>query len=76
MKDYKTIKHFLKQYLEIILTKSDKGNSTLIMEREEYKTEVNLMLSDNTAYTKLEIDRTSIFQTKDNKLIKKNLKEN
>lgn len=63
-------KRFLKQNPNIILTKSDKGNVTVLMYKEDY-VKLTLDLIDNdSSYVKLNRDPTNTIQTKCNSLVK------
>ena len=43
----------LKQDENIIILKADKGNSTVVMNAQEYDDKINCLLSDSSVYTKL-----------------------
>lgn len=68
-KKFYITKNFLKSNDDIIVSRSDKGGSTVIMYREEYINKVKSMLSDTTTYKRLQKDPTSVFQKKANTLI-------
>lgn len=67
-------KRFLKDHEEIIVTKADKGNSTVLINHNEYKQKMLGLLNDETTYKKSNKDPTNIIQTKNNIYAKK-LKE-
>ena len=75
LKDFKATQKFLKSHPEIMVTKSDKGNSVVIMLKEEYTTEVYKMLleaekpEEEKTYKLLKKDPTSKFKLLSNKLI-------
>ena len=43
----------LKQDENIVILKADKGNSTVVMNAQEYNDKINCLLSDSSVYTKL-----------------------
>lgn len=69
-KKLKQCKKFLRGNPDIIITKADKGNTTVGMKKSDYfrKTE-ELLLSDNSTYLILNGDPTKTIQTKTNKPI-------
>lgn len=64
-------KRFLKEHPDLIVTKADKGNVTVLMHRSDYLTKTKVLHSDTNTYTKLTKDPTNIFQNQNNKLIDK-----
>ncbi|XP_044754973.1 uncharacterized protein LOC123313928 [Coccinella septempunctata] len=66
---------FVKNNQQLVISRSDKGNITVIMSRDEYETEVYKMLDDQNVYLKLQKDPTTKIQNNINKIIKI-LKEN
>lgn len=62
-------KKFLKENPNLIITKSDKGNVTVIIPRELYVEKSLEILSDENSYKKLNRDPTSTFQQKANKIV-------
>ncbi|KAI4472895.1 hypothetical protein M0804_015570 [Polistes exclamans] len=69
MKDnYLTTKRFLKQSLNLIITRSDKGNNTVIMKKEECIKEMNKLLEDRNTYSILNKDPTNRFDKLANNL--------
>jgi len=49
----KLSKQFLKNNSELILTKADKGNITVALDKTEYLNNINLMLQDTDTYSRL-----------------------
>ena len=43
----------LRQDKNIVILKADKGNSTVVMNAQEYNDKINCVLSDSSAYTNL-----------------------
>lgn len=62
-------KRFMKEHPELIITRSDKGNVTVIMTKIQYIEKSLEILNDENSYIKLQRDPTSTFQQKANKLI-------
>lgn len=62
-------KHFLKEHPELIITRSDKGNVTVIMNKTQYKEKSLEILNDENSYNILRRDPTSTLQQKANRLI-------
>uniref|UniRef100_A0A1B0DR08 Reverse transcriptase domain-containing protein n=1 Tax=Phlebotomus papatasi TaxID=29031 RepID=A0A1B0DR08_PHLPP len=56
---------------ELIVTSSDKGNKTVVMEEKEYVDRMNGLVNDLNTYKPLTKDRTSYYQTKNNDVINK-----
>lgn len=61
---------FLKQNDHILVTKADKGNTTVIMLKTDYKQKMTNLLNDNNIYRLLEKDMTTTFENRANKIIK------
>lgn len=61
----KEANQFVKEHAEVIIGRSDKGNSTVVMLRREYEEEVSNMLSDVNTYKQIEKDPTLSFQKND-----------
>ncbi|XP_044585992.1 uncharacterized protein LOC123266029 [Cotesia glomerata] len=72
-KDVKLTRDFLRENDDLIVTRSDKGNATVVMRKQEYLDEMNTMVTDESTYIKTRVDPTSRLQTSANALIK-NLK--
>lgn len=51
-------REFLQQHSEIMVSNSDKGNVTLISNRDEYHSKVQEMINDLDAFTPLSVDPT------------------
>lgn len=66
---YKKARKFLKEHSELVVTRADKGNVTVIMTREQYEEKSHEIVSDNKYYIQLDNDPTSTYQQKANKLI-------
>lgn len=71
LKHIKFTKHFLKQHPDLIVTKADKGNVSVVMHRSTYLTKTKDLLSDTNTYTILNKDPSTCFQKQNNKLIVK-----
>lgn len=69
-KDYKVCQSFLKQNPQLIVMRSDKGNSTVVMYKEEYLSGMCDLLSDTGIYKPLKSDPTTRFQNQANKIVK------
>jgi len=46
----KSVKIFIKNNSNILFTRADKGNTTLILERKDYNKKINDMLLDTNTY--------------------------
>lgn len=68
---YLKAKKFLKDNPDIILTNSDKGNVTVIMNKEQYFQLSNDVINNDTSYTLLPKDPTLSIQRQCNELVKK-----
>ena len=66
----KLTKNVLKNNLHILITKADKGNTTVAMDKNKYILQATLMLSDKNAYEHLKKDLTNITHNKVSNLIK------
>lgn len=75
-KDVIATKRFLKDNDNLIVAKSDKGNSTVIWYKEEYLRKMHEMLSDQTTYLKVKKDPTNKHQIRANKIIESLVKSN
>lgn len=69
-KNMKITSRFLKEHDELIVARSDKGGSTVVMYREEYVTGMNDMLKDDRTYKKIVKDPTNKFQLQSNVIVK------
>jgi len=54
----KTCNQFIKNNPQIIFTRADKGNTTVILERNEYINKMKNMLQDKETYTLTNRDPT------------------
>lgn len=70
----KTTHEFIKNNQQLIISRSDRGNITVIMKREEYEDEVKKMLNDHYLYKKLQKDPNTKIQNNINKVIVKRTK--
>lgn len=68
-------KRFFKSNKDLIVTKSDKGNVTVIMNKKLYIEKCEDLLNDETCYIKLNRDPTSTLQQKANNLVSSLLKQ-
>ncbi|KAI4484083.1 hypothetical protein M0804_007539 [Polistes exclamans] len=68
---FKYLSWFLKQNPDIIVTRSDKGNNTVIMKKDEYLKEMEKLLEDTNTYSLLNKDPTNKFEKMANNLITK-----
>lgn len=74
---YKAIsktKNFIKSHDNIIISQSDKGRTTTIMEKNEYLQDIRNMLDNDPIYNVTNKDPTTKFQNKTNTLIEKMIK--
>ncbi|XP_046435222.1 uncharacterized protein LOC124187022 [Neodiprion fabricii] len=71
VKNIKVTRNFFKQHEDLLVMRSDKGNSTVVMYKEEYLTEMNKLVGDRKTYEKIKRDPTSKLQNISNRLIKK-----
>ncbi|XP_044766380.1 uncharacterized protein LOC123322469 [Coccinella septempunctata] len=72
----KATRQFLKEHPELIVTQSDKGNVTTVMDREQYNQLATNQLSDETFYKKLGRDPSNTYQQRGNKMIAEMKKKN
>lgn len=70
LQDVKITRRFFKNHPEIIVGKSDKGNTTVVIERSAYFAEMNKIFSDSALYLKLNFDPTARTEKKCKELIK------
>jgi hypothetical protein len=71
IKDYDNTKKWVKDNSSIVIINSDKGNSTVLMNKEEYKTAMRDMLKDNSLYEIISKDPTNIYQDKAKEIIER-----
>lgn len=74
-RDFNLTKKFLNINKNLIVSRSDKGNSTVIMEKDEYCRGMNILLEDDNTYRLLNNNPTNVYQQRSNDLINE-LKEN
>ncbi|XP_044766183.1 uncharacterized protein LOC123322305 [Coccinella septempunctata] len=67
---YHITSKFVRDKPDILVSRSDKGNTTVVMYREEYIQEVSRLLSDDTTYRILNKDPTRKTQENINKFLK------
>ncbi|XP_045460391.1 uncharacterized protein LOC123670856 [Harmonia axyridis] len=63
-------KKFFKEHNELLITRADKGNKTVIMTNTEYEEKMSILLKDNTTYIKTKRDMTLTLEKENNKIIK------
>lgn len=71
---YRKTAKYLKEHPELMVTRADKGNVTVLLTPEQYNTSVGDILRDTNYYLPLQRDPTSTIQQKSNVLIN-NLKK-
>ena len=54
---------------EIIITHADKGNCTMVLDKSDYDSRINDLLSDSNAYAPLKSDLTCNIERKLNKFV-------
>jgi hypothetical protein len=69
-KERKVAETFLKQNENVVVVKADKGNGTVLLEKEEYRKKMNEHLADLTTYKMVENDPTMSIQRKNNQIVK------
>ena len=67
---------FLRDNPEILITNADKGNVTVVMSRDEYRTKSYELLDDESVYEEISTDPTSRVERKHNLLVDRLVKEN
>ncbi|RLU24139.1 hypothetical protein DMN91_004349 [Ooceraea biroi] len=67
---FNSCKRFLNDNRDLFVTKADKGNVTVVMDRCSYFTRMNELLDDQTTYKKLVKDPTNRLMSKVNDLVK------
>ena len=55
----KEVKRFISENLNILITRADKGNTTVIMNRESYREKMYEILNDQTTYNLINKDPTN-----------------
>ncbi|XP_015124713.1 uncharacterized protein LOC107046575 [Diachasma alloeum] len=67
--DVAATRRFLIEKQDLVLARSDKGNATVLMRREECVKVMKRMLSDTTTYQRIDKDRTVKFEKQTNGLV-------
>ncbi|KYN10994.1 hypothetical protein ALC57_16846 [Trachymyrmex cornetzi] len=62
-------KTFIDSHPELLFTRADKGNSTVIMNVSDYKEKMNELLSDINTYIKINKDPTTMMTNQTHKLL-------
>ena len=65
-KNLKETKLFLQKNTELFITKADKGNVTVILNRSDYNEKILQLLNDNSTYKKINYKPLKVMK-KDNK---------
>lgn len=73
---YTKTRAFLKENNNLIVTRADKGNSTVILEKQDYTNKMLNLLEDTATYTTINKDPTEKLQDNSNKIIDKLFKNN
>lgn len=74
-KTYKSTKKFLKDHPELVVTSADKGNITIVMEKEEYNKKLLDSFNNHDKYRELAHDPTLKLEEENNKLVKQLYKD-
>ena len=61
---------FLKNNPDLLITNSDKGNKTVILNKQDYINKSLQLLDDKKFYTKIDSDPTNTFEKKSNDYVK------
>lgn len=67
----KATREFLRTQKELVVLKADKGNKTVIMNGNDYKSKMLALLSDTKTYATTNRDPTSSIQSKNNEIVKR-----
>ncbi|XP_053687283.1 uncharacterized protein LOC128736816 [Sabethes cyaneus] len=67
----KTTRNFIKENPTIRVMPADKGNRTVIMDIDDYKTKMNELLLDTNTYKQITRDPTSRYQTMNNRIVQR-----
>ncbi|XP_044757744.1 uncharacterized protein LOC123315905 [Coccinella septempunctata] len=70
LNDFKRTKKFINDNPQIIITKPDKGNSTVVMNESSYTSKMEELLSDATTYKSIKKDITNTLTARNNTFIK------
>lgn len=68
-KQYKETKKFLENNPDIIVLNADKGNTTVLMKKDDYLMKMQTLLDDENTYRRIASDPTKKIQSKCNRLI-------
>ena len=68
-------KNFFKENSNLMVLKSDKGNTTVLVDREFYISEVMKLLNDVTTYTVSKFEYTCTFEKRSNSIINNMVKK-
>lgn len=69
LKDVKTTKKFLKENPDLMVTKADKGNATVIITRDQYQERMDDLLKDRKIYKNINKVSINVTKNKLNKLM-------
>lgn len=69
IKDISSTKKFIKDHPEILITRADKGNTTVIVSKIDYTNKINSMLQDISTYTPINKNNTASIQRKLNQMV-------
>jgi len=70
LKQFSLCKKFLKENDELFVTKADKGQVTVIIEKQTYLNRMNMTLDDNSTYKRIKKDPLNSITNKTNKMLK------
>jgi predicted GIY-YIG superfamily endonuclease len=68
-RDVKMTKDFINQNPGIFITKADKGNITVVIDRQDYINGLETMFADRTTYERIDRCKTTSVQTRLNKMV-------
>lgn len=67
----RSTKKFLKNNKQLLVLNADKGNVTVVMEKAEYDTKMQVLVNDITTYRVLKRDPTNKLQDKNNDIVER-----
>jgi hypothetical protein len=67
----RTVEKFLEDNENLVITRADKGNATVILEKKEYDRKLHALLEDTSTYKKVNVDPTLTIQRKNNDIVKR-----
>jgi len=70
LREINTCKKFLKDNGDLFVTKADKGQVTVIMDKQTYINKMNMTLDDDNTYKQIKKDPLRIITTKTNNMLK------